>query len=95
MPPVWNTVDGSIDMHFWMFGTLAVHEAGGKPWRTWKLMLKNAVVDNQHPKGTGARTGSWDPIGVWGRSDGGRVYSTAMLVMALQTPYRYTSWAPR
>ena len=28
------------------------------------------------------RTGSWDPIGVWG-ADGGRIYSTALMTLAL------------
>ncbi|MCZ6786390.1 MAG: hypothetical protein O7E54_04410, partial [Planctomycetota bacterium] len=39
-------------------------------------------LDHQHPKGSGARTGSWDPIGPWG-PDGGRVYSTAVMVLCL------------
>ena len=33
--------------------------------------------------------GSWDPAGAWGE-DGGRVYSTAILVLTLEAYYRYT-----
>ena len=50
--------------------------------------MVDAIVNHQHQKGTGARTGSWDPIGCWG-DDGGRVYSTAMLAMCLEVYYRY------
>ena len=51
--------------------------------------LETAVLRSQHPRGSGARTGSWDPIGPWGLTAGGRVYSTALMVLALETPYRY------
>jgi hypothetical protein len=87
-PPVWNPDDGSIDMYYWYYGTLALFQVGGKPWRTWNESMKRAIVEHQHPKGSGTRTGSWDPIGAWG-DDGGRVYSTACMVMCLEVYYRY------
>ena len=37
--------------------------------------------------------GSWDPIGVWACC-GGRVYSTAMLALGLEAPYRMTLSEP-
>lgn len=33
--------------------------------------------------------GSWQPIGVWGAA-GGRTWTTAMAVLTLEAPYRYT-----
>jgi len=87
-PPKWDPDDGSIDMYYWYYATLALYQVGGAEWRKWNDAMKTAIVDNQNPKGTGARTGSWDPIGVWG-DDGGRVYSTAVLVMCLEVYYRY------
>ncbi len=48
----------------------------------WMKALHTAVERHQHPNGSGARAGSWDPIGPWG-PDGGRVYSTAILTLAL------------
>jgi len=87
-PPTWNPDDGSIDMYYWYYGTLAMFQAGGTPWKRWNKHMKTAIVEHQHPKGSGRRTGSWDPIGAWGH-DGGRVYATACMVMCLEVYYRY------
>ena len=46
------------------------------------------IVKHQQPRNSGAKTGSWDPVGPWG-PDGGRVYSTATMVMCLEVYYRY------
>ncbi len=86
--PRWNPDDGSIDMYYWYYGTLAIFQVGGTHWRKWNTAMVDAIVRNQHGKDRGARTGSWDPIGCWG-DDGGRVYSTAMLAMCLEVYYRY------
>ena len=86
LPPVWNPDTGDIDMYYWYFGTRAMSGVGGKYWSRWSKHLNAAVVTNQHPEGSGARTGSWDPIGVRGR-EGGRVYSTALLTMCVGTGY--------
>jgi hypothetical protein len=88
LPPVWNPDDGSIDMYYWYYGTLAMFQVGGAPWKKWNAAMVPAIVKSQHQKGSGARTGSWDPLGVWG-DDGGRVYSTAVMVMCLEVYYRY------
>jgi len=87
-PPVWNPDDGSIDMYYWYYGTLALFQVGGAHWNSWNRAMGTSIVKNQHPKEGGPYAGSWDPIGVWG-DDGGRVYSTAMLVMCLEVYYRY------
>ena len=63
-------------------------QVGGTHWKKWNEAMKDAIVKHQHPRGSGARTGSWDPIGPWGH-DGGRVYSTATMVMCLEVYYRY------
>jgi len=86
--PVWNPDDGSIDMYYWYYATLAIYQVGGPHWRQWNKAMKDAIVHHQHGKGTGRRRGSWDPIGAWG-DDGGRVYSTATMVMCLEVYYRY------
>ncbi len=86
--PLWDPDDGSIDMYYWYYGTLAMFQIGGSTWKTWNKAMVNAVLKSQHRKGSGARTGSWDPIGAWG-ADGGRVYSTATMVMCLEVYYRY------
>jgi hypothetical protein len=86
--PNWNPDDGSIDMYYWYWGSLGLFQVGGTHWRKWNEAIVEAVVKHQHPKGSGSRTGSWDPLDPWG-ADGGRVYSTAMLTMCMEVYYRY------
>ena len=87
-PPRWDPEDGSIDMYYWYYGSLALFQVGGAAWRKWNTHMKRVLLANQHPENGGARAGSWDPIGVWG-PDGGRVYATACMVMCLEVYYRY------
>jgi len=89
LPPTWNPNDGSIDMDYWHFGTMAMFQVGGDPWRRWEAAMKPAFVDTQRLDTDYCQfKGSWDPIDPWG-PDGGRVYSTAMMAMSLQATYRY------
>ena len=92
--PVWNVIDGSIDMAYWHFATEALHQVGGEAWATWNEALQKALVDTQRRDTDACRfLGSWDPVGPWG-PDGGRVYSTAMMALCLEAPYRYERvWA--
>ncbi|MCK6462022.1 MAG: hypothetical protein L6Q95_19235, partial [Planctomycetes bacterium] len=82
-PPAWNVEEGTIDMEYWRFGTLALYRAGDDDWRAWTRAMKAAIVDRQQT--AGSRAGSWDPVGV----EGGRVEATALLTMSLEVYYRY------
>ena len=87
--PQWNPADGSIDMYYWYYGTLAIYQVGGQPWKVWKKAMQGAMLESQRQDTDYCLyKGSWDPIGPWG-PDGGRVYSTAVLAMCLQVFYRY------
>jgi hypothetical protein len=89
VPPQWDETDGSIDMYYWYYATLAMYQVGGDAWKSWNAALKSAVVDTQRTDTDYCMfRGSWDPKGPWG-SDGGRVYSTALLAMCLEVYYRY------
>jgi len=88
-PPRWDPADGSIDMYYWYWGTLAMFQVGGDAWAKWNEALKEAVVKHQHLAGSGSRAGSWDPAGPWGVQEGGRVYSTALMTLCLEIYYRY------
>ncbi|HEX5051665.1 MAG TPA: prenyltransferase/squalene oxidase repeat-containing protein [Planctomycetota bacterium] len=80
-PPIWQPDAGTIDEYYWYFAARALQRSGGRIWTDWSRRLGVALASSQRVDGT--RAGSWDPIGVWGEA-GGRVYSTAMLVMAAQ-----------
>ena len=87
-PPVWNPDAGTIDMYYWLHGTVAMYRIGADDWRRWSAYLLKAALPHQHAEGSGSRTGSWDPVGPWG-ADGGRVYSTAVMTMMLEVAFRY------
>ena len=84
--PVWDPESGAVDMYYWYYATLALFQVGGDTWKTWNVAIKDAIIDHQLKDGD--VKGSWDPIGPWGR-DGGRVYSTALMVMCMEVYYRY------
>jgi hypothetical protein len=86
-PPIWDQGTGTIDHYYWYYGSYALYQMGGQHWSQWSRKLTDAVVKTQRRDGN--RNGSWDPVGVWGE-DGGRVYSTAMMVLTLEAYYRYT-----
>ncbi len=89
LPPTWNETDGSIDMYYWYYGTLAMYQVGGAAWKDWNAAMKSGIADHQRRDTDYCLyKGSWDPIGPWG-ADGGRVYSTALMAMCLQVYYRY------
>jgi hypothetical protein len=68
-------------MYYWYYGTLAMSLYGGQERGKWNEALKDAVIDSQRT--AGCARGSWDPVGKW-CIIGGRVYSTAVCVLALQ-----------
>ncbi len=90
--PRWDPKSGSIDMYYWYYGSMAMHQAAGKSWKTWKSALETALHESQ--RGEGCAKGSWDPVGPWG-NDGGRVYSTALCLLALETETRHGRIAGR
>jgi hypothetical protein len=88
-PPSWNLTDGSIDMYYWYYGTLAMFQVGGKHWRVWQQGMQKAILNTQRQDTDYCQyKGSWDPAGPWG-PDGGRVYATALMAMCMQVWYRY------
>jgi hypothetical protein len=88
IPPTWDKAAGTIDMYYWYYGTLAMFQVGGDHWKRWNEAMKEAILKNQHLDKAQDEYGSWDPEDPWG-NDGGRVYSTATMVLCLEVYYRY------
>jgi hypothetical protein len=86
--PVHDGAAGTIDFCYWYFGSLAMFQVGGDRWKRWDGAMRAAVVGSQRGDPADDRCGSWDPADPWG-ADGGRVYSTAINVLSLETRYRY------
>ncbi len=85
LKPRWNPHDGSIDMYFWHFGSLAMWQVGGDRYETWRNACHKALLGHQKADG------SWPPAGAWGMF-GGQGYSTAIGALTLLAPIRYPRW---
>ena len=85
--PEWDVKGKTIDMYYWYYATYAMYQLGGEHWRKWKKAMQTAILPNQRKDGD--YDGSWDPVGPWGYQ-GGRVYSTATMVLTLEVFYRYS-----
>jgi hypothetical protein len=84
--PEWDPEGFGCDMYYWYYGSYAMYQMGGNHWKKWKTSMEKAVLDSQRKDGD--YKGSWDPVGPWGYS-GGRVYSTALMVLCLEVYFRY------
>lgn len=74
------------DFYYWYYGSNAMRAMGGKYYKAWNKALKSALVDQQVLEG--GHAGSWVPDTVWSKP-GGRVYSTAMAALCLESYYRF------
>ncbi len=69
----------------WYYGTLAMHQMGGRYFREWNDRIKKLIPGTQEK--TGCLRGTWP---VWNHDTvAGRIYTTAMSVLTLETYYRY------
>jgi HEAT repeat protein len=69
----------------WYYGTLAMHQMGGRYFRKWNEVIQRIVPGTQAK--SGPDEGSWP---VWNHDMvGGRLYTTCMGVLTLETYYRY------
>src|SRR6185436_6435882 len=86
--PEWKT--NKIDFYYWYYTSLALFQFDGPDgplWKKWNEPMKNTIVPNQKTEACAA--GSWDPsMDRWG-GDGGRVYTTAMNALTLETSSRF------
>ena len=96
-PPAWNEAvalferrgpewQGSLDIYYAYYATLALYLAQDPRWPAWNDRLTQRLVPLQRRDASWA--GSWDPDMRWGAT-GGRVYTTALSCLCLETYYRY------
>jgi len=77
---------GNLDLYGWWHATEALARTGGPDWIAWNEALKKALLGHQRKDGHAA--GSWDPEGTYGEV-GGRVFSTALCALMLESCWRY------
>lgn len=74
------------NLYYWYYGTLAMYQYGGNPWREWNEDLRDLLISEQETRGKNA--GSWNPRPPWGPY-GGRLYSTTLSTLCLEVYYRF------
>lgn len=79
---------GENDYYLWYNCTLGMYQAGGPPWEQWNPIIRDTIIKLQ--RHDGCARGSWDPNFRWG-PQGGRILSTALAALTLETYYRYTA----
>jgi hypothetical protein len=80
------SASGKANYYYWYYATLALHRSGDARFSTWSAALVPAILERQVD--SGAYRGSWNADCVWG-GYGGRVYTTAMATLCLESFYRY------
>ena len=73
--------------YYWYYGTLAMHQMGGRYWRAWNAKIRKMYPKRQR-KSPPELAGSWDPDTAV--LNGGRLFSTAMSILTLETYYRFS-----
>ena len=73
---------GQDNYYYWYYATLALHQLQDDAWVTWNQSLQQRLLATQQSNG------SWPTASVWG-GYGGRVYTTSMAALCLETYYRH------
>jgi len=91
MTPAYGTRQArSRDAYLWYYASQVLVQTGGPQWDAWYGRLCTVLEAEQ--VGDGDDAGSWEPLGTvpdrWG-AYGGRLYVTALHLLALEVPYRH------
>jgi hypothetical protein len=73
--------------YFWYYGTLSMYQMGGRYWRAWNERIRRMYPENQRTSPP-ELAGSWDPDSAV--LNGGRLFSTAMSILTLESYYRFS-----
>jgi len=84
--------EGYPNLYYWYYGTLGMFQLRGAYWDRWTKALQQTLLTTQRTAGPLA--GSWDPNTRWD-SYGGRVYSTALSALCLESFYRFLPFRGR
>jgi HEAT repeat protein len=69
----------------WYYGTLAMHQMGGRYFRSWNAVIRDLLPGLQLKEGCDA--GAWPVLGY--DYVAGKIYTTCMGILTLETYYRY------
>jgi hypothetical protein len=81
---------GGGDMYYNFYANQVVFQHGGAAWESWNQQLSKALIKSQNRRGH--LEGSWHFDGAdadHGGTEGGRVYTTAMVCLCLEESFRH------
>lgn len=85
-PPLWDPDGFGTDEAYLFFGSQGLALGDARVFAPWQKALSN-LLESQRVDGV--ERGSFDPIGAWGAVTG-RIGTTALLLLALEAPFRLT-----
>jgi hypothetical protein len=89
-PSYGTSADKVRDSYLWYYASQVLVHTAGPDWDRWYARLVDTLA--AHQETAGPKGGSWDPLAPqpdrWGEY-GGRIYVTALHLLALEVPYRH------
>lgn len=76
------------DLYYSYYATQVLRHYGGPEWEDWNKQLRDELIKQQVPEGSGHSTGSWYTGGPHAQS-GGRLCATSLATMILEVYYRH------
>ena len=73
---------GQDNYYYWYYATIALHQLQNNNWNRWNQALQKRLLATQ------LADGSWPTNTLWG-GYGGKIYTTAMATLCLETYYRH------
>ncbi len=87
--PDYDTVQDNNNCPYqWYYAALALLLDGGEEWQRFNNAMKKSLLRAQESS-AGPRKGSWPPTNDHSGKSGGRIYSTAIACLCLESYYRY------
>jgi len=77
---------GQADLYYWYYATLALRRLEGPAWEEWNKAVTNELLRRQVKEGE--FLGSWNTDTKWG-GYGGRIFTTSLATLCLESYYRY------
>jgi hypothetical protein len=93
LTPPTNFVSKEGPAYYYLFyATQAMHHTGGTAWETWNSNMRNFLIERQDQgteEGREHQKGSWAAKGDDYAKQGGRLMTTSLALMALESYYNY------
>ena len=93
--PVWkktwvrhdDETDLKLDLHYFYWGSMAMAQVGGEPWKKWYTALQEGCLARAQKPSNG-NYAYWSHVGRF-HLVGGYPYATSLVLLSLSAPHRY------